>query len=196
MNPPLCRVGGAVSPQNRHGASFSLRSPGRSSGTIVYVCVCLCMYPPIPTGRPYPSASQAGLKGLACICRCVGPRGVVSPKSPMGRSFPPAAQTGPEVLGRIRCCVVGVEGHGANIVRKRYGHLHSWGKTHLPQQWPAAGRHPLLWGPGLGQIRSENCTNATGMPFAATNSLTDTPCSGAPPGTCGPQTVLKPRTTS
>ena len=58
------------------------------------------MCPQTPTGRPYPSAAQAGPEGLGCNRRCVGGRPLrVPPKTPMGRPYPSAAQAGPEGLG-------------------------------------------------------------------------------------------------
>ena len=53
-----------------------------------------------PTGRPYPSAAEAGPEGLGCNRRCVGEGPLrVPPKTPAGRPYPSAAQAGPEGLG-------------------------------------------------------------------------------------------------
>ena len=50
----------------------------------------LSVSPQTPTGRPYPSAAQAGPEGLGCNRRCVG-EGVlrVSSKPPPGVPIPP-----------------------------------------------------------------------------------------------------------
>ena len=62
--------------------------------------------PQIPTGRPYPSAAQAGPEGLGCNRRCVGEGPLRVPtKTPTGRPYPSAAQAGPEGLGCSRRCV-------------------------------------------------------------------------------------------
>ena len=59
-----------------------------------------------PTGRPYPSAAQAGPEGLGCNRRCVGGGGfIVRPHTPTGRPYPSAARAGPEGLGCNRRCV-------------------------------------------------------------------------------------------
>ena len=42
------------------------------------------MCPQSPTGRPYPSAAQAGPEGLGCNRRCVGGGGAVCPPIPRG----------------------------------------------------------------------------------------------------------------
>ena len=40
-----------------------------------------------PTGRPYPSAAQAGTEGLGCNRRCVGEGPLRVPPSPHGASL-------------------------------------------------------------------------------------------------------------
>ena len=57
------------------------------------------MYPQTPTGRPYPSAAQAGPEGLGCNRRCVGEGPLRVPPNPHGPLCPSAAQAGPEGLG-------------------------------------------------------------------------------------------------
>ena len=45
------------------------------------------------TGRPYPSAAQAGPEGLGCNCRCVGGgTSSCAPQTPTGRLYPSTAQ--------------------------------------------------------------------------------------------------------
>ena len=79
------------------------------------------MCPQTPTGRPYPSAAQAGPEGLGCNRRCVGGGQFVCPKSPTGRPYPSAAHAGPEGLGCNRRCVgegplrVPTNPHGASL---------------------------------------------------------------------------------
>ena len=87
----------SVRPQNPHGASLSLRGPGRTGGTRVEPPLCgggtsPCA-PETPTGHPYPSAAQAGPEGLGCNRRCVG-EGVlrVSSKPPRGVPIPPRSR--------------------------------------------------------------------------------------------------------
>ena len=63
------------------------------------------MCPLYPSGRPYPSAAQAGPEGLGCNRRCVGVVSVMCPQSPTGRPYASAAQAGPEGLGCNRRCV-------------------------------------------------------------------------------------------
>ena len=63
------------------------------------------MCPLTPTGRPYPSAAQAGPEGLGCNRRCVGKDPSVCPLNPTGRPYPSAAQAGPEGLGCNHGCV-------------------------------------------------------------------------------------------
>ena len=45
--------------------------------------------PKTPTGRPYPSAAQAGPEGLGCNRRCVGKDPSVCPQTPTGHPSPP-----------------------------------------------------------------------------------------------------------
>ena len=45
------------------------------------------MYPQTPTGRPYPSAAQAGPEGLGCNRRCVGEGPLRVPPNPHGASL-------------------------------------------------------------------------------------------------------------
>ena len=53
-----------------------------------------------PTGRPYPSAAQAGPEGLGGNRRCAGEGPLRVPtKPPQGVPIPSAAQVGPEGLG-------------------------------------------------------------------------------------------------
>ena len=63
-------------PPNPHRASLSLRGPVRTRETRVYPPLCGGGNSPCahknPTGRPYPSAAQAGPEGLGCNRRCVG----------------------------------------------------------------------------------------------------------------------------
>ena len=79
------------------------------------------MCPQTPTGRPYPSAAQAGPERLGCNCRCVGRDSFACPHTPTGRPYPSAAQAGPERLGCNRRCVgVGLHRappnpHGASL---------------------------------------------------------------------------------
>ena len=48
------------------------------------------MSPQTPTGRPYPSAAQAGPEGLGCNRRCVGEGPLrAPPKPPRGVPTPP-----------------------------------------------------------------------------------------------------------
>ena len=48
------------------------------------------MCPQTPTGRPYPSAPQAGPEGLGCNRRCVGEGPLrAPPKPPRGVPIPP-----------------------------------------------------------------------------------------------------------
>ena len=63
------------------------------------------MCPQTPTGRPYPSAAQAGPEGLRCNRPCVGEGPLRVPTTPTGRPYPSAAQAGPEGLGCNRRCV-------------------------------------------------------------------------------------------
>ena len=98
-------------PKNPHEATLSLRGPARSGGTHVYPPLCgggtsPCA-PKTPTGRPYPSAAQAGPEGLGCNRHCVGGGGdfSVCPQTPTGRPYPSAALAGPEGLGCNRRCV-------------------------------------------------------------------------------------------
>ena len=65
------------------------------------------MCPQTPTGRPYPSAAQAGPEGLECNRRCVERNSFACPHAPTGRPYPSAAQAGPEGLGCNRRCVGG-----------------------------------------------------------------------------------------
>ena len=131
-------------PPYPHGASLSLRGPGRTGGARVSPPLCgggnsscvlkpprgvpipprprqdrrdsgvtaavwgrdLSTCPQTPTGRPYPSAAQAGPEGLGCNRRCVGGGDfIVRPQTPTGRPYPSAAQAGPERLGCNRRCV-------------------------------------------------------------------------------------------
>ena len=66
------------------------------------------MSPQTPTGRPYPSASQARPEDFRCNRRCVGVDVAVSTQNPTGRPYPSAAQAQPEGLGCI-CRCVGVD---------------------------------------------------------------------------------------
>ena len=45
------------------------------------------MCPQTPTGRPYPSAAQAGPEGLRCSLRCVAEGPLRVPPSPHGGSL-------------------------------------------------------------------------------------------------------------
>ena len=45
------------------------------------------MCPQTPTGRPYPSAVQAGPEGLGCNSRCVGEGPLRVPPNPHGASL-------------------------------------------------------------------------------------------------------------
>ena len=45
------------------------------------------MCPITPTGRPYPSAAQAGPEGLGCNRRCVGKGLLREPPNPHGASL-------------------------------------------------------------------------------------------------------------
>ena len=45
--------------------------------------------PDEPTGRPYPSAAQAGPEGLGCNRRCVGEGPLRAPLNPHGASLSP-----------------------------------------------------------------------------------------------------------
>ena len=65
------------------------------------------MCPQTLTGRPYPSAAQAGTEKLGCNRRCVGRNSFACPHAPTGRPYPSAAQAGPEGLGCNRRCVGG-----------------------------------------------------------------------------------------
>ena len=73
-----------------HGSSLSLRGPGRTRGTRLQPPLCgggqfVC--PESPTGRPYPSAAQAGPEGLGCNRRCVGEGPLRVPTIPHGASL-------------------------------------------------------------------------------------------------------------
>ena len=112
-------------PPNPHGASLSLRGPGRTGGTQGQPPLCgegtsscapkpprgvpipprpkqdrrdsgvtaavwgrdLSVCPQTPTGRPYPSAAQAGPEGLGCKHRCVGEGPLCVPPNPHGASL-------------------------------------------------------------------------------------------------------------
>ena len=50
-------------------------------GRELFVC------PQTPTGRPYPSAAQAGPEGLGCNRRCVGEGPLHVPPNPHGASL-------------------------------------------------------------------------------------------------------------
>ena len=76
MKPPLC--GGGTSPC-AHNPPRGIPIPPRpmqdrrDSGVAAAVWGRdLTVYPQSPTGRPYPSAAQAGPEGLGCSRRCVG----------------------------------------------------------------------------------------------------------------------------
>ena len=79
------------------------------------------MCPQTPTGRPYPSAAQAGPERLGCNRRCVGRHSFACPHTPTGRPYPSAAPAGPEGLGCNRRCVgegplrVSPNPHGASL---------------------------------------------------------------------------------
>ena len=79
------------------------------------------MCPQTPTGRPYPSAAQAGPEGLGCNRRCVGRDLSVYPQTPTGRPYPSVAQAGPGGLGCNRRCAgegplcVPPNPHGASL---------------------------------------------------------------------------------
>ena len=52
--------------QNPHGASLSLRGPGRTGGARVYPPLCGGGFPPTPTGQPRLRASLVGPGGTGC----------------------------------------------------------------------------------------------------------------------------------
>ena len=66
----------------------------------VWGCIVWCLLI-TRTGRPYPSAAQAGLEGPGCIRRCVEMRGVVSPRNPHEASLSPGS---PGRSGGTRMC--------------------------------------------------------------------------------------------
>ena len=97
MYPPLCGGGWCgvslkpprgvpIPPQPRQDRRDSVVSAA------VWGWVVWCLLK-TPTGRPYPSAAQAGLEGLGCIRRCVGVGGVVSPSNLHGASLSPRGRT-------------------------------------------------------------------------------------------------------
>ena len=57
------------------------------------------MCPQTPTGRPYPSAAQAGPEGLGCNRRYVGEGPLRVPPNPHGASL---SLRGPRRTGRTR----------------------------------------------------------------------------------------------
>ena len=57
------------------------------------------MCPQTPTGRPYPSAAQAGQEGLGCNCRCVGEGPLRVPTNAHGASL---SLRGPSTSGGTR----------------------------------------------------------------------------------------------
>ena len=59
----------------------------------------LSVRPQTPTGRPYPSAAQAGPEGLGCNRRCVGEGPLRAPPNPHGASL---SLRGPGRTGETR----------------------------------------------------------------------------------------------
>ena len=57
------------------------------------------MCPLTPTGRPYPSAAQAGPEGLRCSRHCVGEGPLRVPQNPPGASL---SLRGPGRTGETR----------------------------------------------------------------------------------------------
>ena len=87
----------------------------------------MCLH--TPTGRPYPSAAQAGPEGLRCNRRCAGGEFCVCPQNPHRASLSLNGPEGPEGLGcNLRCVGGGLHRappnpHGASLS------LHGPGRT-------------------------------------------------------------------
>ena len=94
MSPPLCGGGTTpCAPKPPRGVPIPPRprQDRRDSGVTAAVWGGdLSVSPQTPTGRPYPSAAQAGPEGLGCNRRCVGEGPLrAPPKPPRGVPIPP-----------------------------------------------------------------------------------------------------------